>query len=492
MRVGELARRTGVGVSTLRAWERRFGVLEPARSASGQRLYAEADVERVAAICRLVAEGLTLSAAVGRIAGAGTGALPTGEDEAFLLHQVIQAADQGIWVSQDGRTRYANRRMAELMGCSIDDLMAHPIVEFIEPASLETVKEHGRLVRKGHRQRYEARFRRADASSFLAEVSSMPLRDAAGTYKGGVASVVSDVTARNQADSEARFRGALLDAIGEAVLAARPDGSIVYANPAAERLLGWRAAELMGRNGLELLAPPDATAEAERIHSKLLTKAGHAGEGRLTRRDGTLQPVHLTGAPVFDGHGELVGLIGVLSDSSERNVLEQRARTQEQQAETIALLGTRALRRDPSEVDLILAEAVDTTRRVLQSEHAALLEVVPGRNELTLRESSPHVASPATIPSGSRSLAGYTALAGKVVIIEDARSDRRCDVDPIAGHVPINSALAAPVFGPSGVRGVLTAEHTTPHRYDPSAVHFLQSMANVVGIALHHPSGASS
>jgi len=135
MRVGELARRTGVGVSTLRVWERRFGILEPVRSASGQRLYTESDVERVAAVCRLVDEGLTLSAAVARVANAGTGALPSGEGEAFLLHQVVQAADQGIWVSHDGRTRYANRRMAELMGCSIDELVARPVLDFVDPES---------------------------------------------------------------------------------------------------------------------------------------------------------------------------------------------------------------------------------------------------------------------------------------------------------------------------------------------------------------------
>src|ERR1700731_2562681 len=67
MRVGELARRTGVGVSTLRAWESRFKFLQPQRSPSGQRLYVETDVERVDAVLRLVAEGLTLPAAIGRV-----------------------------------------------------------------------------------------------------------------------------------------------------------------------------------------------------------------------------------------------------------------------------------------------------------------------------------------------------------------------------------------------------------------------------------------
>src|SRR3954447_17499429 len=71
MRVGELARRTGVGVSTLRAWERRFRFLEPQRSAAGHRVYDETDVERVEAVVRLVAEGLTLQAAITRVTTVG-------------------------------------------------------------------------------------------------------------------------------------------------------------------------------------------------------------------------------------------------------------------------------------------------------------------------------------------------------------------------------------------------------------------------------------
>jgi PAS domain S-box-containing protein len=488
MRVGEVARRTGVGVSTLRAWERRFGILEPARSSSGQRLYTEVDVDRVVAVCRLLAEGLTLRAAAGRVATAGAAALSTGEGEALLLHQVMQAADAGIWVSQDGHTRYANRRMAELMRCSIDELLARPVLDFIDPEYLDTVRERGRLVREGHRQTFEVVLRRPDASSFLAEVSTTPLREVGGAYTGAVASV-SDVTARNHADAEARFRSALLDAIGEAVLAARPDGTIVYANPATERLLGWRPAELIGQNGLEILSPPDDDTDALRIHSRLLTKRRHSGEVRLTRRDGTEFVAHMTGAPVLDHGGELVGLIGVLSDSSERNRLAQEVRTFEQQAETIALLGASALRHRPDSLHLILNEAVEATRRVLQSDHAALFEVRAGGNELDVRASSPPIDEPIIIPVGSRSFAGYTALARKVVLVQDARRERRCDIEPMPGQLGVLSAIAAPVFGPSGVSGVLTAGSTKTHKFDRSAVHFMQSIANVVGTALQQAGG---
>jgi PAS domain S-box-containing protein len=487
IRVGELARRTGVGVSTLRAWERRFGILDPVRSPSGQRLYAEDDVERVAAVCRLVAEGLTLSAAVGRIAAGGSGGMPTGEGEAYLLHQLVQAADQGIWVSQDGHTRYANRRMAELMGCSIDDLLARPVLEFLEPESLETVRSAGLLVREGHRQHLEVRMRRADGSSFLAEVSTTPLRDASGGYNGAVA-VVSDVTARRQADAEASFRIALLDAIGDAVVAARPDGTIVYANPAVERVLGWRVADLIGQNGLELLPTPDATSSSTRIHSTLLAKRRHSGELELSRRDGTRFVAHVTGSPVLDARGGLSALIAVLSDNTERDRLEHEARSKDQQAETVALLGARALRCDSSDRKLVLTEAVEATRRVLQSEHSALLEIVAGNDELRVRVASPQVDEPTVMPSGSRSLCGYTVLAGKVVVVEDVRRDRRFDTPPGPGpaQLGIVSAIAAPVFGPSGVSGVLIAATTELRRFDSSAAHFVQSMANVVGSALEH------
>src|SRR3954452_24864387 len=52
--------------TALRAWERRYDVLSPARSAGGQRLYTDADVERVRQVRRLVEAGGTVPAAAPR------------------------------------------------------------------------------------------------------------------------------------------------------------------------------------------------------------------------------------------------------------------------------------------------------------------------------------------------------------------------------------------------------------------------------------------
>jgi MerR family transcriptional regulator, light-induced transcriptional regulator len=63
LRIGEVARRTGVAVPTLRAWERRYQLLEPARTGGGHRLYSELDVGRVRGMLRLLDEGWSASAA---------------------------------------------------------------------------------------------------------------------------------------------------------------------------------------------------------------------------------------------------------------------------------------------------------------------------------------------------------------------------------------------------------------------------------------------
>ena len=78
LRIGELARRTGVSPELLRAWELRYGLLRPARSAGGFRLYSAADEGRVRRMTRLIADGLSAAEAA-RQAVAVDGVEPAAE-----------------------------------------------------------------------------------------------------------------------------------------------------------------------------------------------------------------------------------------------------------------------------------------------------------------------------------------------------------------------------------------------------------------------------
>jgi DNA-binding transcriptional MerR regulator len=63
LRIGELSQRTGVSPELLRAWERRYGLLKPARSPGGYRLYSRADEARVRRMKAHLAQGVATAEA---------------------------------------------------------------------------------------------------------------------------------------------------------------------------------------------------------------------------------------------------------------------------------------------------------------------------------------------------------------------------------------------------------------------------------------------
>lgn len=90
--IREVARLTGVNPVTLRAWERRYGLIQPLRTDSGHRLYSLADIEAVRSILAWIERGVAVSK-VGKLMAraapmqGGGGAL--GDDPA--------AGDWGEW-----------------------------------------------------------------------------------------------------------------------------------------------------------------------------------------------------------------------------------------------------------------------------------------------------------------------------------------------------------------------------------------------------------
>ena len=63
LRIGELSRRVGVSPVLLRAWERRYGLMTPARSVGGFRLYSDADAARVRRMQAYLQQGLSAAEA---------------------------------------------------------------------------------------------------------------------------------------------------------------------------------------------------------------------------------------------------------------------------------------------------------------------------------------------------------------------------------------------------------------------------------------------
>ena len=94
LRIGEFSRRVGVGADLLRAWERRYGLLEPVRSPGGFRLYTADDAARVARMRQGLARGLSAAQAAEAALDAGPQADGLIEDAYERLLEAIDSYDE--------------------------------------------------------------------------------------------------------------------------------------------------------------------------------------------------------------------------------------------------------------------------------------------------------------------------------------------------------------------------------------------------------------
>lgn len=91
VRIGELSRRVGVTPELLRAWESRYGVVQPERTAGGLRLYSEEDEQRVRRMQARIAGGLSPAEAA-RLSTAEPSPAPTETAKAADLAAALQAS----------------------------------------------------------------------------------------------------------------------------------------------------------------------------------------------------------------------------------------------------------------------------------------------------------------------------------------------------------------------------------------------------------------
>jgi DNA-binding transcriptional MerR regulator len=125
LRIGEVARRSGVSPELLRAWERRYGLLRPARTASGYRLYSEDDLARVARMQELLQTGLAAAEAA-RQAGDAFAAAPAETPGREL--DVRRLADALARFDDAGAQDAFDRLLADFTGTAVLEQAVLPLL----------------------------------------------------------------------------------------------------------------------------------------------------------------------------------------------------------------------------------------------------------------------------------------------------------------------------------------------------------------------------
>ncbi len=124
-----------------------------------------------------------------------------------------------------------------------------------------------------------------------------------------------------------------LNSIGEAVIATDVNGVITFMNPAAEALTGWRTEEALDRHlgAVFNIINPITRQALENPVAKVLrerTAVGLANHAVLISRHGNEVPIDDSGAPIRGVGGEIIGVILVFRDVSEKKRAENSLRRQ--------------------------------------------------------------------------------------------------------------------------------------------------------------------
>ena len=228
----------------------------------------------------------------------------------------------------DGRIVYANHRMAEIFGIDPTEYAGPRWLERVDAASCAALLEVARdVMEHGGARRVDVRLTDS-AGVAWARINVTATRDGdgAGLLVGTIVDVSAEVEARTElAAREAEYR-ALAEHSSDLVARHDLDGRYLYASPAAERLLGYRPEELIGRTAWEIgLVHPD-DAEGARGLRQAIYDGGQTATGawRVLRPDGTTRWVETAIRAVPDADGRPHQVVAVTRDVSERKDAELR------------------------------------------------------------------------------------------------------------------------------------------------------------------------
>ena len=179
----------------------------------------------------------------------------------------------------------------------------------------------------------------------IMQMSAHPMPPAPGSnWSGGALLAFQDVTAARAATAEiarARdlFSGVLAAATEQSIIGCDHDGVVMLFNHGAERMLGYRAEEMIGVS-LDTLYEPDEL-DVHLTGDPAAEGAGpvrHTAREGLTRtrqrtyltKDGTRLQVLLSISPLYDSQGLSIGSISVATDITDRVITQARLSASEQ------------------------------------------------------------------------------------------------------------------------------------------------------------------
>jgi PAS domain S-box-containing protein len=301
----------------------------------------------------LLAAGSVVLTALAMAHSRATGALQVSE---LRFGQIFELAGVGIGViDREGRIVRSNLAMQRMLGYSRAELAECRVQNITETSDHARHAPLLEAVRAGRRKSYEMdkQYRRKDGSYFPGHLTATRLPDTEEEH-GYSLGIIQDISGWREAEetlrrdvrrrqaSEEELRQAthtlrtLIDAAPLPIFALDLEGRVRKWNPAAERVFGWSAEEVIGKD-LPIVqdeALEDYRATLQRV---LAGESLTGKEVRRRRRDGVLLDLRINSAATRGPDGTIDGLIAVTEDVTERRSLGEQLR-QAQKMEAVGQL----------------------------------------------------------------------------------------------------------------------------------------------------------
>jgi PAS domain S-box-containing protein len=279
--------------------------------------------------------------------------------------------DAVIASDADGHVSYMNEPAQAVTGWRADDAAGQPLAtvfRIINEKTRKPVENPAEVVlRTGHivgLANHTVLIDRNGVERPVAD-SAAPIRRGDGSVIG-VVLVFRDVTDERHAEDalaeQREWFETTLESIGDAVIATDVQGHVVFMNPIAEHLTGWRLAEAGGRPCADVfnIVNENSRRTVESPVMRVLaegTVVGLANHTVLIAADGTERPIDDSGAPIRSRDGRIVGVVLVFRDVSDRRRSELERRDAALERERL-LEAERAARADAERASRVKDEFV--------------------------------------------------------------------------------------------------------------------------------------